>query len=104
MLPESEIGQFYLDNPIRVPHFWNLGRKHLRISLRDGRFVKLNHYENRLNEKDLRFYCYKLKSMHVYFSVLNWLFMCRLKSSLSLTIFGGRMLQKDGLAYFRKRR
>ena len=42
--------------------------------LRDGRFVKLNHFQNRLTEKDLKYYCWKLKPMHVYFSVLNWLF------------------------------
>jgi DNA primase catalytic subunit len=42
--------------------------------LREGRFVKLNHFRNRLNIKDLRFYCWKLKPLHVYFSVLNWLF------------------------------
>jgi len=74
VLSESEIGLFYLDNPIRIPHFWNLGRKHIRVSLKDGRFVKLNLFENRLNERDLRFYCFKLRPMHVYFSVLNWLF------------------------------
>ena len=74
MLSESEIGAYYLANPIRVPSFWNLGRKHIRLSLRDGRFVKLNKYENRLNERDLRSYCYNFRSMHVYMSVLNWLF------------------------------
>jgi len=42
--------------------------------LRDGRFVKLNHLQNRLSEKDLKYYCWKLKLIHVYFSVLKWLF------------------------------
>jgi DNA primase catalytic subunit len=42
--------------------------------LRDGRFVKLNRFENRLTEKDLKVYCWKLKPMHVFFSILNWLF------------------------------
>jgi hypothetical protein len=74
LLSPAEIGSYYLDNLLRVPAIWNLTRKHFRVSLHDGRFVKLNHFENRLNEKDLRFYCYKLKPMHVYFSVLNWLF------------------------------
>lgn len=74
MLTPEEIGSFYLDHKHNVPGFWNLSRKHFRVSLRDGRFVKLNSFENRLNEKDLRFYCYKLRPMHVYFSVLNWLF------------------------------
>jgi hypothetical protein len=74
LLSPVEIGSCYLDNLLRVPGIWNLSRKHFRVSLHDGRFVKLNHFENRLNERDLRFYCYKLKPMHVYFSVLNWLF------------------------------
>jgi hypothetical protein len=74
LLSPSEIGTYYLDNSLRVPGVWNLSRKHFRVSLHDGRFVKLNHFENRLNEKDLRFYCWKLKPIHVYFSVLNWLF------------------------------
>ncbi len=74
VLSQGEIGAFYLDRSLKVPSFWNLGRKHFRAVLCDGRFFKLNHFENRLNEKALRFYCYKLKPMHVYFSVLNWLF------------------------------
>jgi DNA primase catalytic subunit len=53
---------------------WNLSRKHFRIETINGRFIKLNKFENRLNEKDLKYYCYKLKATHVYFSVLNWLF------------------------------
>ncbi len=74
MLSETELGTWYLDNRLAIPHFWNLSRKHFRVSLYDGRFVKLNHFENRLTARDLRFYCWKLKPMHVYFSVLNWLF------------------------------
>jgi hypothetical protein len=42
--------------------------------LGDGRFVKLNKFENRLSMRDLKFYYWKLKPLHVYFSVLNWLF------------------------------
>ena len=74
MPSQSKVGMYYLDNLLRVPRFWNLSRKHFRISLYDGRFVKLNTFENRLNAEDLRFYCWKLKPMHVYMSVLNWLF------------------------------
>jgi ribosomal protein S25 len=51
LLSQSEVGTYYLDNSLRVPSLWNLTRK-LRVSLYDGRFVKLNHFENRLNEKD----------------------------------------------------
>jgi DNA primase catalytic subunit len=73
-MSQSEIGTFYLDNPFRLPGFWNLGRKHVRVSIMKGQCVKLNKFENRLTAKDVQFYCYKLKPMHVYFSVLNWLF------------------------------
>lgn len=59
---------------MNVPSVWRLSRKHFRVVLRDRRFVKLNKFANRLAPKDLRFYCWKLKPLHVYFSVLNWLF------------------------------
>jgi DNA primase catalytic subunit len=64
-----------MDYPLQIPKAWNLSRKHFRVSLGEGRFVKLNRFENRLNSsRDLKFYCWKLKPQHVYFSVLNWLF------------------------------
>lgn len=74
LLSPCEIQKFYLDYPLKLPSVWNLSRKHFRVSLSEGRFVKLNRFENRLNVHDLKFYCWKLKPMHVYFSVLNWLF------------------------------
>jgi DNA primase catalytic subunit len=74
LLSPGEIQQFYLDNSLKIPDVWKLSRKHFRVALHDGRFVKLNHFENRLTVRDLKFYCWKLKPMHVYFSVLNWLF------------------------------
>ena len=63
-----------MDHPLQVKGPWNLSRKHFRVSLGEGRFVKLNRFENRLNLHDLKYYCWKLRPMHVYFSVLNWLF------------------------------
>jgi len=51
-----------------------LSRRHFRIYNSDERFVKLNKFENRINEKELKYLCWKLKPLHVYFSVLNWLF------------------------------
>jgi hypothetical protein len=48
--------------------------QYFRATLGDGTLVKLNKFENRLSANDLKFYCWKLKPMHVYFSVLNWLF------------------------------
>jgi DNA primase catalytic subunit len=74
LLSQGEIERFYLDTPLKVPSLWKLGRKHFRVMLSGGRFVKLNKFENRLNVQDLKFYCWKLNPIHVYFSVLNWLF------------------------------
>ena len=74
VLSGKKIESYYLDRPLTIPGLWKLERKHFRVALPDGRFVKLNKFENRLSAKDLKFYCWKLKPMHVYFSVLNWLF------------------------------
>jgi DNA-binding transcriptional ArsR family regulator len=74
MLSNEQIQAYYVTYPPKIPVHWTLGRRHFRVVLRDGRFVKLNHFQNRLTEKDLKYYCWKLKPIHVYFSVLNWLF------------------------------
>jgi DNA primase catalytic subunit len=69
----EQIQKAYLDTPLQVPKQWNLSRKHIRV-VANGSYLKLNTIENRINENELRFYCYKLRPTHVYFSVLNWLF------------------------------
>jgi DNA primase catalytic subunit len=75
MLSSLEVQRFYMDYPLEVPSIWRMSRKHFRVSLGKGQFVKLNRFENRLNSsRDLKFYCWKLAPRHVYFSVLNWLF------------------------------
>lgn len=38
---------------------WDLSKKHFHVSPHDGRFVKLNRFENRLNARDLQFYIRK---------------------------------------------
>jgi hypothetical protein len=68
------IEKAYIDSPLQVPVQWNLSRKHFRLRTVEGRFVKLNKIENRINQRELKFYCYKFKPTNVYFSVLNWLF------------------------------
>ena len=74
LLSTRMIQKTYMDSPLNVPALWNLSRKHVRLETVSGRFIKLNKFENRLNEEELKFYCFKLSPMHVYFSVLNWLF------------------------------
>lgn len=74
MLSPSEIQSFYSDSLLQMPKRWKLTRKHFRAALHNGRFVRLNRFRNRINLKDLQYCCWKLKPLHVYFSVLNWLF------------------------------
>ena len=44
------------------------------IETLNHKFVKLNTFENRVNPHELRHHCVKYAPIHVYFSVLNWLF------------------------------
>jgi DNA primase catalytic subunit len=74
LLSPVQIEKVYLDFPLQIPKLWNLSRKHFRIVTLNGRHIKLNKFENRINLKELKYYCYKLKPAHVYFSVLDWLF------------------------------
>jgi DNA primase catalytic subunit len=74
MLTLDEIKNYYENASLNIPECWNLSRKHVRIVLRNGRFVKLNRFRNRLNPKFLRYLCVKHAPVHVYFSVLDWLF------------------------------
>ena len=74
MLSSRMIRKAYVDSSLEIPSIWNLSRKHIRLQTMDKRFIKLNKFENRINQKELKYYCHKLKPIHVYFSVLNWLF------------------------------
>ena len=74
MLSVQEIRAFYKYAPIDIPSVWNLSRKHFRIKIFNNKFVKLNKFENRINSRELRGYCVKYAPLHVYMSVLNWLF------------------------------
>jgi len=53
---------------------WNLSRKHFRIVVPNGKFVKLNKFRNRVSVEELRDFCLRYAPVHVYFSVLDWLF------------------------------
>ncbi|MDH5686337.1 MAG: hypothetical protein OEZ48_00505 [Candidatus Bathyarchaeota archaeon] len=74
MLYASDVRAYYRRSPLEVPPFWNLSRKHVRIVLYNGRFLKMNRFRNRLSVRDLRYLCVKYAPVHVYFSVLDWLF------------------------------
>jgi DNA-binding transcriptional ArsR family regulator len=48
LLSPSQIRSHYSDIPLRIQRFWDFSRKHFRVVLGDGRFVKLNKFENRM--------------------------------------------------------
>ena len=74
MLGAWRLSRFYINSKLEVPKIWNLSRKHVRIETTTGRFVKINKFRNRLNDRELRDFCIKYPPLHVYFSVLDWLF------------------------------
>ena len=74
MINPWAISSFYINQPLQIPEKWELVRKHFRIQILDGKFVKLNKFENRINNQGLRKYCRRFFPAHVYFSVLDYLF------------------------------
>jgi len=74
MFEPWQISSFYINTKLQVPKLWNLSRKHVRIKILDGRFVKLNKFRSRFNSRKLQDYCVTFSPLHVYFSVLDWLF------------------------------
>jgi DNA primase catalytic subunit len=69
-----EIRRFYENTTLKIPSCWNLSRKHVRIVLWNGRFIKLNGFRNPLECREVRYYCVKYAPVHVYFSVMDWIF------------------------------
>lgn len=74
MLNPEIVRAYYKNASLNIPSCWNLSRKHFRIMVYGRRFVKLNKFENRINAIELKKYCLKYAPLHVYFSVLDWLF------------------------------
>src|SRR4030067_1256244 len=74
MLNTELVQNFYQLADSEMPGPWKLTRKHFRIETFQHRFIKLNKPGNRLNFKSLMLLCERLAPLHVYFSVLNWLF------------------------------
>jgi len=50
------------------------GRKHYRIEVGSGRFLKLNQFKNRIRPEKLQRFLVKYTPIHAYMSVLSWLF------------------------------
>jgi hypothetical protein len=74
MLEPRWIRSFYLNGGLKVPELWMLSRKHFRVETAGGRFFKLNRFRCRLNLEKLKELCATYSPLHVYFSVLDWLF------------------------------
>ncbi len=74
MLESWRISNYYINSDLKIPKVWNLSRKHVRVQVSDSRFVKLNKFQNRLNGRELRECCIRFAPVHVYMSVLDWLF------------------------------
>ncbi len=77
LLSPSQIRLYYISKTIIIPKIWNVSRKHFRVVLGDGRFVKLNHFLNSLDAEDVRFLCMKLRLMRAreaITDVANYLF------------------------------
>jgi len=67
------VRNYYQNADLHIPNLWNLGRKHFRVQVFDGRFVNLTSFRNRISERELKMFCVRLTPLHVYFSVLDWL-------------------------------
>jgi hypothetical protein len=76
MLSTGQIQAYYLTYPLKLPGHWTQGRRHLRVVLKDGRFVKLNHFQNRLSEKDLKYYCWSARAFRHKHKVDNHWYVC----------------------------
>ena len=56
-----------------MPSEWNFARKHYRLELLNGRFLKVNRFEDRMRLDELQEYCVKYAPRHVFMSVMDWL-------------------------------
>jgi DNA primase catalytic subunit len=99
------ISGFYIKS-FSIPDCWRICRKHFRAVSSNGRFVKLNKFRSRLNMGRLRDICVKIKPIHLYFSVLDWLFPDRVgeksKAKHAFPIGGEYVVDVDSYV-FRKR-
>jgi DNA primase catalytic subunit len=101
------IGGFYIKS-FSIPDRWRICRKHFRAVVSDGRFVKLNKFRSRLNMGRLRDLCVKIKPIHLYFSVLDWLFPDRVgvksKAKYAFPIGGEYVVDVDSYVFRRRHR
>lgn len=95
----DEVRAFYNKVTPEFPRWVRAGRKHYRIELWNGRFLKLNRFENRIQPYELRRYLIRYAPKHAYMSVLDWLFPERVggrgKANSALPLDGVFLLDLD---------
>jgi hypothetical protein len=95
----EEIRQFYENASLSIPSCWNLSKKLVRIVLWNGRFIKLNRFRNPLESREVQYYCVKYAPIHVYFSVMDYLFPNRVgkkyKANYAVPIGGEYVVDVD---------
>ncbi len=58
---------------MRIPPLWNLKRKHIRLQLRNGAWVKSGRFYRGIDGRALRRLCVRLAPVKLYMSVLDFL-------------------------------
>jgi len=75
VLARALIKAYYASAEFQFPkHIRDLNRRHVRVVTADNRWVKLNKYRSRINFNALRKLCVFIAPIHVYMSVLKFLF------------------------------
>jgi hypothetical protein len=99
MLESWTISTYYINQPLNIPKKWKLQRKHIRIQTLDRKFIKLNKFQNRINNRELKDLCVRFSPAHVYFSVLDYLFPERVgrknRANYSFPIMGEYVVDVD---------
>jgi len=98
------IREYYRRAPFDGFNLWKFSRKHFRIELFNHKFLKLNGRRARLGIKDLRLLSSKYVPIHLYMSVLDYLFPERVsskKNTNSYPIGGEFVVDVDSYLYYR---
>ncbi len=100
----SRIREYYWRSPLKEFGLWKFSRKHFRIELFNNRFLKLNRKRARLGIKDLRFLSSQYAPLHLYMSVLDYLFPERVsgkKNTNAYPIGGEFVIDVDSYLYYK---
>jgi len=73
VLPRRLVRRFYRSPCSSLSSIWSLERKHIRLQLRNGAWVKAHRFYKRPDERSLRSLCAWLAPQKVFMSVLDFL-------------------------------